>query len=410
VIETLALGLFLAVMPLEESTAMGVTILKLAGGLAFAAWLLSRLRSRDPLRWDPGLTLMALFVVWGAASYFWSIDHAVSMDLLPTYTLLLVSYFLVINVIRNEGQLSPAMIGLWLGMLVLVTSGVLGLSAVRTDVEDSRLAGVVGNANGYVALLVACVPAGYWVFARTRVPFRKVVTAVVLLAAGITSFYTKSRGGFISIGVLFLTLLAFRQTRRRAFGFVILFLVLTFRLAPLGLWQRIDHARRHGDLRTTELWPAGLAALGHRPLLGFGLGTNGLAISRWGATESVHNSPLAVAIELGVLGLVLYSSLLVYCTVRLWRAIASATRQGRTKEAGFGVVLLASFFGYMTTWFKGGGMEAAKMLWVLLGLMSAYARILDQSAHLSSEPVQRTDLRQHAPEDKVPRSVPTAYE
>lgn len=386
---------------------MGVTILKLTGGLALAVWLFGRLRSRDPIRLDLGLFFMVLFVFWGAASYFWSIDPAMSVDKLQTYALLLVSYFLIVNVIRNEEQLSAAMIALWLGMLVLVTSGVLGLSAIRADVEDSRLSGLTGNANAYVALLVACIPAGYWVFARTRVPFRRVITAAAFLAAGITSFYTKSRGGFISIGVLFLSLLAFRQTRRRAFGFVVLFIVLTLRLAPLGLWQRMDEARLHGDLRTTTLWPAGLAAFGQRPLFGSGLGTNLQAISRVrGGGEVVHNSPLAVAIELGWVGLALYCALLVNCTVRLWRAIASATRQGRSREVEFAVVLLASFFGYITSWFKGGGMEHAKMLWVHLGLMSAYARILNQSAPLGSEPGQRTDLRQQAPED----NAPTAYE
>jgi O-antigen ligase len=382
-IETIALCPFLAALPLEEFSAAGVTILKLTGGLALAVWLLSHVRPHDPIRWDPGLTLMALFVVWGSASYFWSINPAVSMNKLQTYVLLLVSYFLIINVIRNEEQLSAAMVALWLGMLVLVTSGVLGLSAIRVSDVDSRLSGVVGNANGYVAMLVACIPTGYWIFARTRVPFRKAITAAALLIAGITSFYTKSRGGFISIGVFFLSLLAFRQTRRRAFWFLVLFLVLTLRLAPLGLWQRFEEtAESRGNERTSVLWPAGLMAFTQRPLLGSGLGTNADAMyqvrgtTRYGGV--VHNAPLAVAIELGVVGLALYCALLTYCTVRLWRAVASAVRQGRSKEAIFAIVLLASFFAYLTTWFKGGGAEYGKMLWVLLGLMSAYSRILEQ--------------------------------
>jgi hypothetical protein len=53
-------------------------------------------------------------------------------------------------------------------------------------------------------------------------------------------------------------------------------------------------------------------------------------------------------------------------------------KQGVSKESTFAIILLASFLGYMTTWFKGGGAEYQKMLWVLLGLMSAYARILEQ--------------------------------
>ena len=379
-IETLALCPFLASLPLETFTTGGVTILKLTGGLALAGWLLGHLRSRDPIRQDPGFVLMVLFVVWGAASFLWSINPATSMYKPQTYALLLMSYFLITNVVRSEKQLSVAMIALWVGMLVLVTSGVLGLSAIRSNDASSRLGGIVGNPNGYVAMFVALIPACYWVYARTKVPFRRAITAAALLAGGVTAFYTKSRGGFISIGVFFLCLLAFRQTRRRALGFVVLFLVLALRLAPLGLWQRMDESVQRGNVRTTKLWPAGLAALGQRPFFGSGLGTNQQAISRvrGGGGAVVHNAPLAVAIELGVVGLALYCAMLGYCTVRLWRAVASATRQGRSREALFAVVLLASFFGYMTTWFKGGGMEASKMVYVLAGLMSAYARILEQ--------------------------------
>jgi len=377
-LDTYALWPFLAAMPFGEFSAGGVTILKLAGGLAFAGWLLGRLRARDRVRWDTGATLMLLFVFWGAASYFWSIDPATSMNKLQTYVLLLVTYFLVINVVRGEKQLSATMVALWVGMLVLVVSGVMGISAIQANNEDSRLAGVEGNANGYVALLIACVPACYWLFTRAKSAFYRAVVAASLLGAAVTSFYTKSRGGFISIVVFFLTLLAFRQTRRRTLGFVLVFLVLALRLAPLGLWQRLDESRQRGDVRTTRLWPAGLRALGQHPLFGSGLGTNERAIRALGARESVHNSPLAVAIELGTVGLTLYCALLAYCIVRLWRATASATILGRMREAGFAIVLLAGFFGYMTTWFKGGGMEYSKMVWVLLGLMSAYARMLER--------------------------------
>jgi len=323
---------------------------------------------------------MLLFVFWGAASYFWSIEPASTLYSLQTYMLLLVLYFLIVNVVRGEKQFSPAMIALWVGMLVLVISGLLGVSSIRLNDEDSRLAGIAGNPNTYVAILVALVPPSYWVYSRTRVPFRKVLVPAAVLAAGITSFYAKSRGGFISIGVFFLCLLAFRQTRRRALGFVVLFLVLALRLAPLGLWQRIDESRQRGNVRTATLWPAGLRAFGGRPLLGSGLGTNQQAISlvRGGGGAVTHNSPLAVAIELGAVGVTLYLAMMTYCTARLWRAIASAEQQGRSGEALFAVVLLAGFFGYMTNWFKSGGMEYAKMVWVLIGLMSAYARILEQ--------------------------------
>jgi hypothetical protein len=87
---------------------------------------------------------------------------------------------------------------------------------------------------------------------------------------------------------------------------------------------------------------------------------------------------LAIAVELGLPGLSLYLGFMAYALVRLLRALAARMRQGSSKETAFAVVLLASFLGYMASWFKGGGAEAQKMLWVLLGLMSAYARMLEQ--------------------------------
>jgi hypothetical protein len=393
VIETTALCLFLAALPLEQFSAMGVAILRLAGGLALVAWLFSRLRSTDPIQWDVGLTLMMLFVGWGIASCSWSVSPTTSLEQVPTYVLLLVSYFLIVNAIRDEKQFSAAMFALWLGTMVLLTSGALDMSGVRFREEAHRIGGILGNPNSYVAMLVACIPSGYWFFTRTRAPMRRVITGAALVVAGLTSTYTQSRGGAISIAVFFLALLGFRQTRWRAVVFAILAAVLVLRAAPLPFWERWEEVRvKGGNIRSLELWPAGLRAFARRPLSGSGLGTNAQALARaQGRTAEglvVHNAPLAVAIELGLPGLLLYVGFTVYASVLLLRALSAAMRSDRTKEARFAAVLLASFAGYMTNWFKGGGMEYAKILWVLLGLMSAYARILEQSlgdsAHAST--------------------------
>jgi O-antigen ligase len=273
------------------------------------------------------------------------------------------------------------MVALWLGTLVLLTSGVADMAGIRLRGQEYRISGFIRNPNTYVAMLVACVPSGYWFVVRTRIPLRRTVAAVAFVIAAATAIYTQSRGGIISVAILLLSLLAFRQTRWRGVVFAVLFLVLGFRLAPLAFWQRWEQTRAMGgDVRTKYLWPAGLSIFTRNPLLGSGLGTNGQAL--WGMagarTSVVHNPPLAIAVELGLPGLSLYLGFMAYALVRLLRALAARMRQGSSKETAFAVVLLASFLGYMASWFKGGGAEAQKMLWVLLGLMSAYARMLEQ--------------------------------
>jgi putative inorganic carbon (HCO3(-)) transporter len=390
-IETFALCLFLVAMPFEQFSAMGVTLLKLTGGLAFVVWLFSRLRSLDPIRWDPGMTLMVLFTGWGTASGLWSIDPAVSMGKLPTYILLLASYLLIVNVIRDEKQLSAVMIALWLGTLVLVTSGAVDVAGVLLRGESNRVGGILGNPNGYVAMLVACIPSGYWFFTRTQAPFRRVLTVVAALVAVITSLYTLSLGGAIAIIIALMSLLAFWQTRWRGVVFAVLVLIVGLRVAPLAFWERWEETwKPGGNIRTEVLWPAGLKAFQQRPLLGSGLGTNGDALYRIRGTRAhggvVHSAPLAIAVELGLPGLALYLGFIGYALVKLLRALRARMRQGPSKEAAFAIVLLAGFTGYMTTWFKGGGTEDEKTLWVLLGLMSAYSRILEQPPSIDEEP------------------------
>ena len=67
-------------------------------------------------------------------------------------------------------------------------------------------------------------------------------------------------------------------------------------------------------------------------------------------------------------------------------------RLGRSKETAFAAVLLASFVGFATTWFKGGGMEYSKMLWELPSLMSAYALVLENRPGSAEEEDSRADL------------------
>ncbi|HTW92737.1 MAG TPA: O-antigen ligase family protein [bacterium] len=393
-IESYVLGIYLAALPLDQLSVQGITVLKWVGALAFGVWVITRVRSFDPIRWDRSMTLMALFVAWGMVSVLWSVDPALSMGSIPTYLLLFVSYFLIVNVIQGEKQLSVGMIALWLGVLVLLVSGVLDMAGIRQQGETYRVGGVTGNPNGYVALLVACIPSGYWFLSRTRFPLRRAITVGALAVAGVTAIYTQSRGGIISIAVFFLVLLAYRRTRGRALVLAALVVILVLRAAPLAFWERWQETQSQGgDVRTKELWPAGMRAIEQRPFTGYGLGTNqdALRMVRGGAggTE-VHNAPLAIGIELGLPGLALYLGFIAYSVVRLLRALAATARRGISKEAAlFAAVLLASFAGYLVNWLKGGGMEYSKMLWVELGLMNAYVRLL--------EPPQRAAVRPRRP-------------
>jgi O-antigen ligase len=149
-------------------------------------------------------------------------------------------------------------------------------------------------------------------------------------------------------------------------------------VAPDELWVRFANLgaedQRDGA-RLESLWPAGLRAWENSPLIGYGLGTNSLIIQRAiGADTPVHSAPLAVAMELGVIGLALYLLFLIAPVSKAIKNLFEAKRLHKADSNVFtqlNIWMMAAMASIMVTWFKGSGMECSKLLFLFLGIIMA---------------------------------------
>ena len=194
----------------------------------------------------------------------------------------------------------------------------------------------------------------------------------------ITNLFTASRGGVISVVVFFLVLLTFRRARRQGAILSVAVIVLAWQLAPPFFWERLGELGTEPEVRLAILWPAGRDAFLRNPLLGSGLGTNALTLSRVLLyLTSVHSAPLAIAIEVGLPGLLIYLSFMAIPVFHLWNAIKAFDSQGRTDLSKLAEVVVATFVAFLASWIKGGGLEYSKVLWLLLGLMAVLSTMAE---------------------------------
>ena len=70
----------------------------------------------------------------------------------------------------------------------------------------------------------------------------------------------------------------------------------------------------------TDIWRAGLTVFPDTPLLGVGAGAYGPAVEHLlYKAHAPHNMPLAVLVELGIVGLCIFAALLGACALTIFR-------------------------------------------------------------------------------------------
>jgi O-antigen ligase len=368
---------FVLIIPIEQlMIGSFLSLPKILGPFAFLAWFVEWIKHRRSIRWDATLTIMCFFMLWALLSLLWTVDRDQSMQLLVTYSLLAVLYFLIINIVQTKKELVSFIWALWVGGLILVASGIYQLLSGEVNIQSGNpLAGFAVNANAYVLYGILVIPSLLYLTKVNRL--MKIFNIVILLALLITSFYTLSRGGIISIAAFGAALLFFRTSRRSWLPVLLLALVFILQLAPSELWERFNLIGSERNDRISVLWPAGFTFLTQNPLFGSGVGTDTLVIGKIFSKDelSVHSAPLAIAIELGLPGLFLYLGFIIIPIFHLWKTILARRRLENMNLLFLAIFLFAGIVAFMVSWLKGGGLEYNKILWVNLGLASALSQL-----------------------------------
>lgn len=292
-------------------------------------------------------TSLVAFVVWTLISFAWALDGAQGRAL--TSWLALASWTIIaitVAHIRDTLQIVRA-VGDVLRWLLSASLAIEVLSGIIFDAPLTRLGvegliafggpiqGLFGSRNllGFVAVIALITFMIEW-RARSVPPQIAVFSIVVaaLLAAFSGSPPALVVSSFVVAAVALLSVA--RGTARPGRRRVNIAIASLAGVAVLGIWilhrpLALFLANRSGFASRVELWSAIRVWIGQRPVTGWGFfgswhgdpfPTNIIDISVGADNDSALNAFVDVVMQLGWVGLLLFSSLLTLALVRAWLA------------------------------------------------------------------------------------------
>lgn len=268
------------------------------------------------LAFGGAMALSTVVSYWPGGSFWITVDFLKEI----------VVFVLIINI-----ALSVHALGRLIDVMIF-SNGILSLFAVKDYLtgkvsEEGRIQGVVSgifdDPNDLALSLVTMVPLIYWKIQtqatrRGRLLFTALMVVVV---GGVVA--TQSRGGFIAL--LGIALMIVKESRKKMvavlLGAIIAIGVLV--VTPRGAFDRFSTITDYHNEETAQIrlhmWAAGLRMFADHPVLGVGAGMfavaygqayrdPGFAYNTW---WTAHNSVIQVVAELGLLGFLLWTGLLV---------------------------------------------------------------------------------------------------
>lgn len=369
----------------EVIPAAGLPLTKLMGAILVISWIgaisVGDARRRR-LREDKSiLYLLALFVLWAGLSAVWAADSGSAIDAVFRYLPNAMLFPIVYTAASTRSK------ALWIiGALVAATliSALYGTVIPVEPEPEGRLSGSLGNANETgTALAVGAALAVGLAYGLRGKPWLQLGVIVGVPFLIYSLFLTVSRGSIVAFAAVLLAgVLVGGPMRRRIAGLAVA--VAVGGVLFFGVFAHQDEHRlfeSNGGTGRVDIWTVGWRMVEANPVIGVGAGnfpssTVHYLLAPGAITRSdyivdepkvAHNTYLNVLAELGVIGLVLFLSIVVY-------SLRSALRAARTFAAAGDIdmeivsrALLVALIGFLVASFF-GSREYSKQLWLLLSL------------------------------------------
>ncbi len=358
---------FVFVIPFERSVAVGAI-----GGLAqvigpasvmlglIGLYRNGRLRLRSPSLF---LLVMAVFVAWNAASITWSMSSHISIVRTVTFAQLWLMVLLVWLLVRTETRrrvlFQAYVAGGWFGAGSILLAYFAGIGHER----NARLSGFDVNANWAALAIALAIPMAWHLALTSQRRWLTWINGLYPVAALVAIGFTASRGGLITalLGTLLVPLTFGRLGVWRS-ALITAFLATTM-IVAWNVLPRVNVDRlaagpteiTQGDLTgRTEIWKAGLKVFPDHPILGVGAGAYRVAVEDlMGESIDSHDGYMAILVQLGLVGIVLFAGLLLLAGIPPLRATTGHERAFYLVLFGTLLVALipANFEFHKATWF-----------------------------------------------------------
>jgi O-antigen ligase len=305
------------------------------------------------------VNLILLLTLTAFLSLIGAINIGEAWENLVEFLKVFAMFLVMVNVVRTEGRLR---IMFWVVLAVSITTSIGAISdyqAGRLLEGGARIKGSIGglfeNPNDLALHLVTIVPLAIGLMLESRGIFKKILylaSAALMVSAIIATF---SRGGFLGLVAVALTLAWKFGRKNRPLVIVasVIVIVSVMALAPGEYSARLStiwggDAMGSSSARQEVFWRSVLVAARY-PIFGVGIGNFHFRSIH---EQVSHNAYTQVAAELGIAALVIYVLFLINPLKRL-RKIERATVN--VKEAYkfyyLSVGLQASIIGYMVSSF-----------------------------------------------------------
>ncbi|MEK6277127.1 MAG: O-antigen ligase family protein [Actinomycetota bacterium] len=384
----LALFTFLSFLVYLPNFAGTVSIIKLAALPLLISWLALVTREGSSQRTfagvHPAISLtMVLFLAWTALGYVWAEDGNAVLTSVFRYALLLILVFVVYTAVEKERDVTWITAAMVLGALAAAVYGFVGPQQAAYG-ELERLSGTLGNPNNLAPALVLGVGLSGGLAAITKTSLAR---GAIVGAGGIcliALLLTGSRGGLIGLAAMLIGFVALARGRRLAITLATVTVLLgvvgyVAMAAPEESRERIIHPGT-GSGRT-DLWTVGGRMVSANPVNGVGAGnfpvTSIHYLLRPGSLpndqyiadtpKAASNMYLEVLAELGIIGAILFLTLIIFFLGCSLAALSRFRRLAEWRLQALTTAIAASLIGLLAAdIFTSGGY--AKELWLLLGL------------------------------------------
>lgn len=337
-------------------------------GLLVAAFWLATLALTGRFRRPQLFHIMVFaFVLWNAASAFWSVDIDATTRRIVTYTQLAVLVMIVWDVCNSERAVRALLQAYVLGAYVAVGGLFSNYIAAGGAAYDHRLSAEGFNANDLALILALAVPMAWYLAALVDAKTRYWLTLAnyaYIPTALVSISLTASRGALLALVPAFL-FIAISLTRFKLYQRIVLFVVVVgsvLALQPLVPKSSLERFATTGA-EVTEgnlngrlpIWRESIALMSEHAIVGVGSGGMRTAATQTG--KVTHNVVLSMLVEVGLVGFALFMAVLGIATYH-------ATRPPKWASRFWLTMLLVWALGGLTH-----NVEEKKTTWLLLSLI-----------------------------------------
>ncbi len=366
---------FIFTIPFENVIVTSIgSVTRMIGALVFCAFLVTLAITKKIRLPNTYIMVFFAFWLWVAIGILWSRYPALTMNMVETYAQLLLMTVVIWNIFLTRKQIQFSLwaylLGCYVAVFMLLRNFMSGAAFIEGLTMD-RFAGGGQDPNDLGVMLAIGVVIAVWLGSTARSsPILRLLTYVYVPLGIFAILLTASRTALIAlvIGVLmsFLILSKVRlSTRIIVFAVIILSAVYVVRLVPGATFERLgklDESVSAGDFEGRgAIWQEGIEVFLEHPLAGIGAGAFPETIE---LRRPAHNVWIAVAAEMGLVGLALYGAM--YLLV----IIAALKHPKPEMYLWLGIVAMWSVGALTLNW------EYRKQTWTLFALIITSASTL----------------------------------